>query len=85
MQRRYAMFAGACHVAEVTAEVRSRAALEFPIEPVRSLDAIHLATIEIWSRTIGLLAVASTDDRVRRNAQALGHDVIPNGRERAAG
>jgi predicted nucleic acid-binding protein len=75
--RRFANFVRACNAAEITTEVRSRAALEFPLEPVRSLDAIHLATIEIWSQTIGALAVASTDERVRRNARALGYDVIP--------
>jgi predicted nucleic acid-binding protein len=74
---RFAAFARSCTVAEITPQVRARAALDFPLEPVRSLDAIHLATVAVWGDTITPLVIASTDERVRRNAQALGYAVIP--------
>jgi predicted nucleic acid-binding protein len=74
---RFAAFVRSCSVAEITREVRVRAALDFPLEPVRSLDAIHLATVVVWGDTIAPMVVASTDQRVRRNAQALGYALIP--------
>lgn len=57
--------------------VLERAARPFPAEPVRTLDALHLAT------TLGLreageeVTVLSLDRRVRGNAEALGFDVAP--------
>jgi predicted nucleic acid-binding protein len=74
---RFAAFVRSCTVAEITREVRVRAALDFPLEPVRSLDAIHLATVAVWGDTIAPMVVASTDERVRRNALALGYALIP--------
>lgn len=50
---------------------------QFPIEPVRSLEAIHLATALIWSGRVGPLTVASLDRHVRENAVALGLPVVP--------
>lgn len=61
----------------VTDEILDRAAEPFPIEPVRSLDAVHLATILAYNKAIGPLAVLSTDDRIRDNAVALGLEVLP--------
>jgi predicted nucleic acid-binding protein len=49
----------------------------FPFEPVRTLDALHLAAIERLSSDFQGLVVLSTDHRVRRNAQALGFSVRP--------
>jgi len=61
----------------VDEEVLHRCGRAFPFEPVRTLDAIHLATIERIGRGVDLLTVLSTDDRVRRNAEALGFEVRP--------
>ena len=58
-------------------EVLARCARPFPVEPVRLLDAIHLATVERLAGALPGLAVTSTDDRVRRNAAALGFAVAP--------
>jgi predicted nucleic acid-binding protein len=80
VHRRFAGFVRAAMIAEVTRSVRERAALDFPVEPVRSLDAIHLATLLVWDGTFGPLVVASCDDRVVLNALALGYDVVPNPR-----
>lgn len=49
----------------------------FPVEPVRTLDAIHLATalaLRLPGEDVGFLAL---DDRVRQNAAALGFRVVP--------
>lgn len=59
---------------ELLLEARQR----FPVEPVRSLDAIHLASILLWSKGAGPLAVASCDARVRANARAFGCDLLPD-------
>ena len=72
----------ACLVAQFDEAVLARAALDFPIEPVRSLDAIHLAAALWWREKLGVgsgdvLAFASSDDRMRANAAALGFPLIP--------
>ena len=59
---------------QVTPDVLSRAGQRFPVEPVRTLDAIHLATALIFSRAIEDLQVLSLDRRIRDNAVALGLD-----------
>lgn len=49
----------------------------FPVEPVRTLDALHLATALVLQEAIGPLTLLSFDERVRANATALGFTVIP--------
>lgn len=73
---RLAGFVQSTTVAEITRRVRERAALDFPVEPVRSLDAIHLATMTVWRETLGAMVVASCDDRIVRNARALGFECL---------
>jgi len=53
------------------------ASAPFPVEPVRSLDAIHLASAKLASDRLGDVAVLSFDERVRANAEALGLGVLP--------
>lgn len=57
--------------------VLARCRRRFPVEPVRTLDAIHLATAEIASSAAPDLVVLSTDERIRRNAIAFGLSVLP--------
>ena len=57
--------------------VLKKAAGPFPIEPIRTVDAIHLATVAIHLAHVGPVTVLSTDERVRRNARALGASVLP--------
>lgn len=76
-ERQLAAFERSCDVVSVDDEVLRRARADLPEEPVRSLDAIHLATVRILDEDLGGLEVASCDDRVRRNAAALGIAVIP--------
>ena len=57
---------------EITPEVRDRAGQPFPVEPVRSLDAIHLATALRFLELHDDLAVLTFDERVAANLEPLG-------------
>jgi predicted nucleic acid-binding protein len=62
-----------CDLVAIDEEVLRVAREELPVEPVRTLDAIHLATIRVVDEQLGgLAAVASYDRRVRANVDALG-------------
>lgn len=58
-------------------EVLERAAQPFPVEPIRSLDAVHLATLLTVRASVPGLTLLSLDDRLRRNGAALGIDCLP--------
>ena len=73
----YAAAAKHWKVHAISDSVIGRAADPFPIEPVRSLDAIHLATAVQYDREIPIGGFLSTDVRVRDNAVALGFAVAP--------
>ena len=62
---------------EMHGAVLEHAAGAFPHEPVRTLDAIHLATALEFRTAFPDLAVVSLDDRVRTNASELGLSVVP--------
>ncbi|MBI3795873.1 MAG: hypothetical protein HY268_02755 [Deltaproteobacteria bacterium] len=49
-----------------------------PLEPVRTLDAIHLASALFLRESFPDLLILSTDERVRHNALPLGFDVLPH-------
>ena len=57
---------------EISEEVRLRAGRVFPVEPLRTLDAIHLATALIFMRVFPDLQLLSFDDRILKNARPLG-------------
>ncbi len=57
---------------EISQEILRRAARPFPVEPLRTLDAIHLATALAFTMTFADLEVLTFDGRVERNATALG-------------
>lgn len=62
---------------DMTERVLDRARLRFPTEPVRTLDALHLATAGMFHEAHGHLTMVSLDDRLRLNAVALGLAVAP--------
>jgi predicted nucleic acid-binding protein len=62
-------------VVAVTAAVLTRAGRPFPVEPIRTLDAIHLATAELLGEAPQLVTIVTRDVRVRDNARALGYAV----------
>ena len=64
-----------CAVVSVTEAVLTRAGRQFPVEPIRSLDGIHLATLELLGEAPQLVTVVTRDERVARNARALGYAV----------
>ncbi len=57
---------------ELSPEVRERAGERFPIEPLRTLDSLHLATALAFARAYADLQVLSFDQRIIKNAEALG-------------
>jgi predicted nucleic acid-binding protein len=78
--RRRRLLAGAASrwaVARVLPEHLDRARQPFPREPVRTLDALHLATALSLRAEIGEIVLLSLDSRVRANAEALGFPVLP--------
>jgi len=58
----------------VTEDVLARAGRPFPVEPLRTLDAIHLATALTFTRAFSNLRLLSLDRRILENARALGID-----------
>ena len=66
-------WAARCDLVAITDVVLERAGRPFPVEPVRTLDAIHLATAELLGEAPQLVTVLTRDARVRANARALGY------------
>jgi len=76
-ERQLAAFERSCDTLAMEEGTLRRARDDFPIEPVRTLDAIHLASVRVLDDELGGLEVVSCDERVRRNAAALGFVVLP--------
>ena len=76
-KKRIAQFGRSCGIVAVGDAVLERSGQEFPMEPVRTLDGIHLATALALSEAAIDIDVASCDGRVRENAEALGFTVVP--------
>lgn len=64
-----------CYVIAITDAVLARVRRPFPVEPVRTLDAVHLATIESLDEPPQLVTIVTRDNRIRDNARALGYAV----------
>ena len=62
-------------------EIIERARRPFPSEPVRTLDAIHLASALTARKAVSELAMLSLDGRVRRAADSLGFVLMPSDAE----
>lgn len=56
-------------------DILDRAAQPFRVEPVRTLDAIHLATLDWVGEPSTRLTVLTRDRRVAENARAEGYEV----------
>ena len=59
-------------ILEISEEIAQRAEDGFPNEPVRTLDAIHLASALFLRESFPDLAMLTADERVRANAALLG-------------
>jgi predicted nucleic acid-binding protein len=68
-------FARRCYIVSVSETILTRAGRPFPVEPIRTLDAIHLATAEALGDPPALVIIVTRDVRVRDNATALGYPV----------
>ena len=72
-------------ILEITRDVTDRVESRFPRGPLRTLDAIHLASAVVLQQSLPDLHVLSVDDRVRENASLLGFEVLPADIEPAVG
>lgn len=61
----------------LTDRVMAKARNRFPVEPIRTLDALHIATADLLREALPGLTILSLDDRIRANAAALGVVVKP--------
>jgi predicted nucleic acid-binding protein len=59
-----------CDVWEMTPEVCDFAARVAPRHPLRTLDAIHVATLLLARRRLGNVSLLTADDRLRAAAEA---------------
>ena len=62
---------------EMTGPALDRARVEFPSEPVRTLDAVHLAAALEFRQALGAVTLLSLDQRIRANASPLGLTAAP--------
>jgi len=62
-------------VLELSEQVARRAEDGFPHEPVRTLDALHLASALLLRQSVPDLAVLTADERISANATLLGFHV----------
>lgn len=60
---------------DVDSTVLARVGRPFPVEPIRTLDAVHLATAELLDEPPQLVTIVTRDARVRENARALGYAI----------
>lgn len=65
------------HTLRIGPEIVERARQPFPGEPIRTLDAIHLASALAARAAISGLKLLSLDDRIRRAGSRLGLAILP--------
>lgn len=73
----FAQAASTWAILEISEDIARRAEDGFPNEPVRTLDAIHLASAVFRRQVFPDLVVVSTDERVCVNAELLGFQTSP--------
>lgn len=66
------------HMYRVTLDIVERARRAFPVEPVRTLDAIHLASALAVRSIVPGVELLSLDDRIRRAGEQLGFRLQPS-------
>lgn len=64
-----------CHLVAITDDVLGHVRKPFPVEPLRTLAAVHLATVELLGEPPALVTIVPRDSRVRENAMALGYAI----------
>ena len=66
------------HMHRVTLDIVERARRAFPVEPVRTLDSIHLASALAVRSVVPGVELLSLDDRIRRAGEQLGFRLQPS-------
>jgi uncharacterized protein with PIN domain len=62
-------------VHDLSDRVMARARSRFPVEPVRTLDALHLATAAIFQEALSRVTILSLNERIWENAVGMGLEV----------
>ena len=77
--RRAQLNGAAAHwnVLRIGPEIIDRARQSFPTEPVRTLDALHLASALVGRAAVPDLELLSLDARIREAARQLGFGLLP--------
>jgi hypothetical protein len=65
------------HVLKLGADIIDRARRPFPGEPIRALDAIHLASAIAARSAVAGVEMLSLDRRIRASARAMGFRLQP--------
>jgi predicted nucleic acid-binding protein len=65
-------------VLRIGAEVVARAREPFPGDPIRTLDAIHLASALLARSAIAGLQLLSVDSRIRTAGERIGFGLLPS-------
>jgi len=65
------------HLCRLSLDIVDRARRPFPSEPVRTVDAIHLASALAVRSTVPSVELLSLDDRIRRASEQLGFRLQP--------
>lgn len=65
------------HLLRLSADIMERARQPFPAEPIRTLDAIHLASALAGRTAVAGVELLSLDDRIRRSGKQLGFRLQP--------
>jgi predicted nucleic acid-binding protein len=65
------------HVLRLSTEIVDRARYPFPAEPIRTLDAMHLASALAARSGVAGVELLSLDDRIRRAGAQLGFRLQP--------
>ena len=65
------------HLVHLRDEILERARRPFPREPIRTLDALHLASALVLRSAVSGLVLLSLDERIRSNAKEIGFEVLP--------
>lgn len=66
------------HLLQLHEDILDRARRPFPGEPVRTLDALHLASALAARAAVADLAVLSLDSSIRRTSTDLGFEIFPS-------
>jgi predicted nucleic acid-binding protein len=66
------------HLWRISTEIVERARRPFPAEPIRTLDAIHLASALAARSAVPGIDLLSLDHRIRDSGKQLGFRIVPD-------